>query len=292
MADNPYKILGVDSKASQEEIKSVYRKLAKQFHPDLNPGNKKAEERFKDISVAYDLIGTPEARAKFDKGEIDEKMEQEARQRGPFYHETQHGGGRYSSRFEGIDEDILSSIFSKMGQTGPRRPPDELYQMDIDFKDSIIGAEREIALPGGKKFLVKIPAGVESGIKLRFAGKGDSGTDVYVQLNVLPSSVFKRNGKDLETDISVPLSEAILGGEIEVPTIDGVILLKIPPNISAGQKMRVGGKGVPFGDGERGAQIVRLNIKMPEKVDEEFKVAVQAWAKRQAPETRAGKETP
>ncbi len=294
MAKNPYETLGVDSKASQDDIKAAYRKLAKQFHPDLNPGNKKAENRFKDISSAYALIDTDETRAKFDKGELDEKAARESRGRpGPFYHETQQGGGRYSSQFDGIDEDVLNSIFSQMGRRGPFEAPreDELYKMDIDFKDSILGAEREIALPSGKKFRVKIPGGIESGAKLRFAGKGDSGSDVYVQVIVQPSPVFKRVGKELEIEVPISLSEAILGGEIKVPTIDGSILLMVPPNISAGQKMRVGNKGVPYADGKRGAQIVKLNVQMPETIDEEFRKAVEAWSKRKAAETPAREET-
>ena len=160
MAANPYKTLGVDSKASQDEVKAAYRKLAKQFHPDLNPGNKKAESQFKDISSAYDQIGTAEDRAKFDRGQHEaEAANQYARNaRGPFYHQTQQGGGRYASQFGGIDEDILSSIFSQMGRQGQggfQGPPEnDLYQMEIDFKDSILGGEREIALPSGKKFRV------------------------------------------------------------------------------------------------------------------------------------------
>lgn len=298
MAADPYTTLGVDSKASQDEIKAAYRKLAKKLHPDLNPGNKKAESQFKDISSAYDQIGTAEDRAKYDRGQVEaEAAKQYARsQRGPFYSQTQHGGGRYSNQFEGIDEDILSSIFSQMGRRGQggfQSPPeDELYQMEIDFKDSILGGEREIALPSGKKFRVKIPPGVESGTKLRFAGKGEPSApgvppgDVYVQLNVKPSPTFRRNGKDLEVELPVSFSDAILGGEVKVPTIDGSILMNIPPNVSSGQKLRAKGKGVldPVTN-SRGDQIAILKIKMPEKVDAEFRKAVEDWSKRQAKES-------
>ena len=297
MAANPYTALGVDAKASQDEIKSAYRKLAKKFHPDLNPGNKKAESQFKDISSAYDQIGTADDRANFDRGQVEaEAAKQYARNsRGPFYSETQAGGGRYTSQFGGIDEDILSSIFSQMGRRGQggfQGPhEDELYQMEIDFKDSVLGGEREIALPSGKKFRVKIPPGVESGTKLRFAGKGSSTApgapiDVYVQLNVKPSLTFRRIGKDLEVELPVSFSDAILGGEVKVPTIDGSILMNIPPNVSSGQKLRAKGKGVldPVTN-TRGDQIAVLKIKMPEKVDAEFRKAVEDWSKRQAKES-------
>ena len=114
MATNPYQTLGVDPKAKQEEIKSAYRKLAKKFHPDLNPGNKKAENRFKDITAAYDQVGNADDRAKFDRGEVEAES---ARQRGPLYSETQAGGGRYANQFEGMDDDILNSFFEQMGRS-------------------------------------------------------------------------------------------------------------------------------------------------------------------------------
>ena len=298
MVANPYTTLGVDSKASQDEIKAAYRKLAKKLHPDLNPGNKKTESQFKDISSAYEQIGTPEDRAKFDQGQVEAEAAKQyaGNSRGPFYSQTQHGGGRYTSQFGGIDEDILSSIFSQMGRQGAggfQGPPgDELYQMEIDFKDSILGGEREIALPSGKKFRVKIPPGVESGTKLRFSGRGEPSApgapsgDVYVQLNVKPSPTFKRIGKDLEVEIPVSFSDAILGGEVKVPTIDGSILMNIPPNVSSGQKLRAKGKGVfdPVTN-SRGDQIAILKVKMPENVDAEFRKAVEDWSKRQTKES-------
>jgi DnaJ-class molecular chaperone len=296
MASNPYEVLGVDKKASQDEIKKAYRKLAKKFHPDLNPGNKKAEAKFKDISHAYDQIGTEESRAKFERGEIEEEMaRQNYGQRGPFYYETQSGdqGGRYSSQFGGFDEDdILSSIFGRARQ-GARPREDQVYQMDIDFKDSILGGEREVSLPNGKKFQVKIPPGVESGKKLRFAGQGEPSPgggppgDVYIQLNVKPSSQFTRKGRDLESTVAVPLEDALLGGEIKVPTIDGSVLLRIPPNIKNGQKMRISGKGVPdVQTGKRGDQFVQLQVKMPDQIDDEFRKSIETWRQRQRTRTQ------
>lgn len=300
MAMNPYEILGVDAKASQSDIKKAYRKLAKKFHPDLNPGNKMAENRFKDLSAAYDLIGTPEARHKFDQGIRDEAAAQEAwSRRGPFYSETQSDGGRYSQSFEDFDEDFLHSIFEQMGrQRGGeeafhRRPVDESYRMEIDFKDSVLGGEREFSLPNGKKFHVKIPPGVRSGAKLRFAGKakpsadGRPPGDIYVQVDVKPSPLFRREGQDLEIEVPVSLSEALLGGEVRVPTIEGSILMKIPANVRDGQRLRVTGKGVKSVDGRRGDQYVRLKLAMPENVDEEFRQAVAAWSRRQPQNPRA-----
>ena len=299
MAANPYETLGVNPKAKQDEIKSAYRKLAKTFHPDLNPGNKKAESRFKDITSAYDQVGSAEDREKFDRGEIEAEAAKQdrARSRGPFYSETQAGGGRYSSQFEGMDEDILSSLFEQMGgqRDSPFRaaPENKIFQMDVEFKDSILGGEQEIEFPGGKKFLVKIPAGVESGTKLRFKGKNESAIpgapagDIYVQLNVKPSLVFKRVGKDIEVEIAVSFSDAILGAEIQVPTVDGPIMMKIPAKVTSDQKLRLKGRGVVDNVTKlRGDQIALLKIKMPENVDDEFRKAVEDWTKRQSKESQ------
>jgi DnaJ-class molecular chaperone len=305
----PYQILGVAANASQDEIRNAYRKLAKRHHPDLNPGNHEAEKHFKDISAAYERVGTSEDRRKFDRGEVDARADAErARgagpqsERGPFYHQTQQGGGRYASSFEGFDDDFLSSIFGSGGAGGqarrranPASPAslDQHYAMEIALKDSILGAEREITLPGGKRLRVKIPAGVESGAKLRFAGQGlpgESGQvgDAYVEIDVKPSSFFKRSGRDLEIEWPISLPEAVLGAEIRTPTIDGAILLKIPPGVSSGQKIRVPGKGVPSSEGRpRGDQYVVLKVVMPAAVDSEFRHAVGQWSRREPFNPRA-----
>lgn len=314
MNKSPYEILGVAVTATQDEIKNAYRNLAKKLHPDLNPGNKDAEKKFKEINSAYELLGTPESRAKFDRGETEEAEAQAraqayaqgrgARQRsGPFYHETQNDGGRYSQAFggSGIDEDILSSIFGQMGGgfgsgRASRDQPgqDVQYRMDVDFKDAILGAEREITLPSGKRLRVKIPAGVDSGSKLRFAGLGSPGTgdapagDAYVELNVHPSALFKRSGRNLEIEVPISLSEAVLGAQVKVPTIEGSVLLKIPPGVSSGSRLRLAGKGVPAGEGKRGDEYVTLKIMVPPHVDEEFKQAVESWNQRQTFDPRAG----
>ena len=230
MDKSPYETLGVASSASQDEIKNAYRKLAKRFHPDLNPGSKEAEKHFKEINSAYEMIGTPEQKAKYDRGEFNEAMSEGGpgpgyggRRKGPFYRETQQGGGRYTYSFGGggggVDDDILSSIFGKMGGArggfeGSVDIPgqDETYEMRIDFREAILGAEREITLPSGKRLRVKIPAGVEDGAKLRFAGQGGPGKgrgspgDVYLQLRVQPSETFKRSGSDLETELPISLA--------------------------------------------------------------------------------------
>lgn len=271
MAKSPYEILGVKPKATQEEIKLAYRKLAKKLHPDLNPGNKDAELRFKDVSHAYDQVGTVEARMKYDRGEIDEAANREygrqrQSERGPFYSQTQQEGGKYSGEFGGMDEDFLNSFFSQR---------ESLYLMDVDFKEAILGGERDILLPNGKKLRVKIPPGVKTGTKLRIPGHAT------VQLNVRPSAQFKRVGQDLELEVPISITEALIGAEIKVPTIEGSVLVKIPPQVSSGKRLRIPGKGVPgLGAGNRGDEILILKIVAPPIVDEEFQQAVEAWSRR------------
>jgi DnaJ-class molecular chaperone len=163
---------------------------------------------------------------------------------------------------------------------------DSLYKMDVDFADAILGAEREITLPTGKRLRVKIPAGVDAGSKLRFAGFGSAGIgkgppgDAYVELNIRPSPIFKREGRDLEVELPISFSEAILGGEVRAPTIDGSVMLKVPAGVSSGARLRVAGKGVQSGD-KRGDQYVVLKIMVPSSVDADLKQALESWTKRE-----------
>lgn len=300
--ENPYEILGVAKGATDDEIKNSFRKLAKKFHPDLNPGNADAEKQFKAINEAYEKIGTAEARAKFDRGEAEAQFNT-----GPFggrggprfytYTQAGPGGARYRSSFDGVDEDLFESIFGAMGggmggagaQGGFRAEPRaEVYQMQVAFEDSVLGAEREISIPGGKRLRVKIPAGIESGKKLRFAGQGANGADVLVEIQVSPSETFRRVGSHLETEVPISIADAVLGGEIEVPTVDGKISMRVPPGVSSGQRLRAAGKGVPaHGSQAAGDLLVLLRIVAPKEVDAEFKSAISAWRDRQTQQSRA-----
>lgn len=298
MASTPYQTLGIEPNATQDRIKSAYRKLAKQLHPDLNPGNKVAESRFKEIASAYEQINTAENRAKYDRGEVEAEATRQnaARSRGPFYSETQTGGGRYSNQFAGMDDESLRSFFDQMGQASGnafhRQAEEKTYQLEIEFKDSILGGEKEMVFPDGKKLLVKIPAGINTGTKLRFAGRGEPDfkggppRDIFVQLSVKKSPTFRRVGKDLEVDITISFSDAILGAEVRVPTVDGAILMKIPANVKSDQKVRLKGKGVPDSNTQiRGDQIAILKIVMPDNIDDEFRKAVEDWSRRQVKES-------
>ena len=285
---NPYEILGVSKTSTDDEIKKAYRKLAKKYHPDLNPNNKEAEQNFKKVSAAYSLIGTKEAREKYEKGELDEQFAGAQFRSGPFYNESQDGGGRYTHYFDGDDEDILKSFFSGFTGKGGRIDmpgQDHLYKMEIDLKDAVLGAEREIMLSGGTRLKVRIPAGIEEGAKLRFKeqgghgiGKGKPG-DAYVEVSFRPSKEFKKSGSNLEIEIPISLDEAVNGLKIKVPTIEGDVLLNIPPGANTGTKLRIKGKGLPHQHGKgRGDQIVVLKVLLPEQTDSEFNEFIRKWS--------------
>lgn len=282
---DPYQILGLSKTATQDEIKKAYRKLAKSHHPDLNPGNKEAEKKFKEISHAFDQIGTAEARAKFDRGETQENPFGERGSGRSYYHTQQDDeGGRYSYSFDGdLGEDFFQEIFGRArGGHHSRRPfersgEDELYQMEVDFKDAILGGEKLITLPQGKKLQVKIPAGVQDGAKLRFKGLGGPGTgnapagDMYVEIHIKPQKGFERIGDDVESEVEISFMEALLGAEVSVPTLSGNVMLKIPAGVSTGSKLRIRDKGVPG----KGHQIVKLKIVMPKEVDPALQEAIR-----------------
>ncbi|MBF0288706.1 MAG: DnaJ domain-containing protein [SAR324 cluster bacterium] len=292
MIQDPYQILGISKSATQDDIKKAYRKLAKKFHPDLNPGNQEAEKKFKETSEAYDMLETAEKREKYDQGELDQAQNFSGRRQGPFYYETQQDGGRYTystGNFENMG-DIFESLFKgKSSSEMHFRGEDQFYQMDVDFQDMVLGAEREITLPGGKKLKVRIPPGIETGKKLRFTGQGGTGMgkgspgDVYVEVRVNPSPVFRRIGNDLEMDLSVSLNEAVLGGDVQINMIDQPITLKIPPGVNTGSRLRVKEKGVmDTARQKRGNLYVVLKVVLPTTIDEELKESVRKWSQTHA----------
>lgn len=286
---DPYKILGLTKGANLEEIKKSYRKLAKKYHPDLNPGNKEAEKHFKEVSHAFDLIGTAEARAKFDRGGTEEQQRQhyEDFMKGfgnkQSYHDTQRDHGRYSYSF-GEDfggADFFENLFGGRGGAMEFPGEDLNYTLDVDFKEAALGAEKIITLPSGKNLSVKIPAGIESGKKLRFKGQGNPGTgkagpgDAYIEIHVRDLDGFRRKGKDIETDLPISFLEAITGADVELQTLEGKIVLKIPPGVSSGSKLKVKGKGAGALDA-RGDLYVVLKIVMPKNIDPALKNAVES----------------
>lgn len=292
---DPYKILGVSKTASQDEIKKAYRKLAKIHHPDLNPGNKESEKKFKEISHAFDLIGTQESRAKFDRGETDEHQQHQYEQ-----YRQQQGPQRYASNFgqDSDTEDLFANLFGggrrtrggfgNAGFNGMNIPgEDQLYQMEVDFSEAALGGEKIITLPNGLKLSVKIPAGIENGKKLKFKGLGGKGIgtappgDAYIQINIKPKMGFSRVENDIHTEVPISFFEAINGAEIEVPTLEGSVMLKVPAGVSTGSKLRIKNKGAgPVIT--RGNLIVTLKIVMPKIIPIELKNAIAELEKNYA----------
>jgi DnaJ-class molecular chaperone len=286
MAKDPYSALGVSKSATQDEIKAAYRNLAKKHHPDLNAGNKEAERRFKEINDAYNVIGDEKKREEFDR--FGEAPFGGAEEQGPF----SQRGAKYASGFSyggGPDTQGFESIFETLfggGRQRPGRAPEQVYRMVVSFKDAILGATREVTLPNGERFSVKIPPGVNSGTRLRLGGQRKE-PDIYIELEVQTSTVFKRSGNDLELELPVSLSEAILGGEAQVPVIDGEVTLTIPPGVTTGSRLRLRGKGVAaHGQKSAGDQFMIVKIVMPAKIDRELHESIETWSQHHSYDPR------
>ena len=292
MADDPYKTLGVKKDASQEDIQKAYRRRAKKLHPDLNPGDRQAEEQFKAVSAAYGLLSDPEKRARFDRGEIDASGAERPQQQ--YYRDfgERRSGNPYASDAGFADfadaDDILSAIFGRCAQTGRnRRGSDVRYSVDIDFLDAINGATQTVTLPDGSTLDVKIPPGTRDGQTLRLRGKGEPGLgegspgDALIQVHVRPHPLFRREGDDIQIELPVSLRDAVLGGKLPVPTPTGTVTMTIPKWSNTGEKLRLKGKGVPRPDGTRGDEYVTLKIVLPEKPDPQLERCVAQWQPRE-----------
>ncbi len=301
---NPYEVLDVKPDASEAEIRATYRKLAKKFHPDLNPGNKQAEARFKEISAAYDIVGDKEKRARFDRGEIDASgTERPPNPYGDYRHYAEADAGeRYrGSGFRGAEnmsQEDLEDLFSffgsaarggRAGDGGERqfrmRGEDRLYRLQVEFLDAINGGQKRLDLPGGKTLDVRIPAGLRDGQILRLSGQGDPGIgggppgDALIEVHVEPHPLFRREGDDIHMELPVTIAEAVLGARVAVPTVDGSVTMSIPADSNAGRVLRLKGKGAPKPGlkGERGDQYVALKIVLPEPADPELTAFLKNW---------------
>lgn len=301
MAEDLYTILGVAKTASAADITKAYRKLAKKLHPDLNPGDKAAEERFKKITAAYGIVGDEEKRKRYDAGEIDASGQETPQQR--YYREYAGGpeGARYRSAqgFEDIGEfsDLFGDLFGRGGAAGrggarfSMRGQDAQYRLEVDFLDAVNGTKTRITLPDGETLDVTIPPGVNDGQVLRLKGKGMPGMgegppgDALVEIGVKPHPVFKREGNDIVVELPITFDEAVLGGKVEVPTIGGRVSATIPPGANTGQVLRLKGRGIKKG-ATGGDQLVRLNVVMPERIDDDLKSFVEKWREAHAYDPR------
>ncbi len=292
--NNPYEVLGVASTASAAELQSAYRKLAKKLHPDLNPGDKAAEEKFKEVAAAYDLLGDVDKRKRFDAGEIDASgAERPPRQH--FYRdyaggEAEHPYADTSGYADFMDGDDIFADLLRRSQTkrANRRGQDMHYRLAIDFAESIAGATKRITLPDGGTLDVKIPAGLVDGQTIRLRGKGAPGAgtggpgDALIEVEVLPDPRFTRDGDDISIEVPVSLSEAVLGGPVRIPTATGAVTMTVPKGSNTGTTLRLKGKGAPRHGGGFGDQFVKLKVVLPSPPDPELEAFVAGWAKGKA----------
>ncbi|MBS0519025.1 MAG: J domain-containing protein [Proteobacteria bacterium] len=299
---DPYSVLGVPRSASEDEIRKAFRKLAKKHHPDLNPGDKAAEAKFKEISQANDILSDPEKRRRYDAGEIDASG-QEVPPRG-FYRDQAGGAGGTKYRRSGGHEEFvdMGGIFSEM--FGNRRgfgygggPGGEegfegfdmsglpvSYTLTVPFLVAARGGKQRVNLPNGKTLDIDIPEGATDGQTLRLKGQGMPGSggkpagDAYIEIRVQPHAFFEARDNDVHMELPVTLAEAALGGKVKVPTVGGPVMLNVPAGSNTGASLRLKGRGLlDRKSGQRGDQYVKLKVVLPDKVDDKLKAFLESW---------------
>ena len=306
MSKDPYDVLGVTRDASQAEIRKAYRALARKLHPDLNPGDKAAEEKFKAVSAANDILGDADKRARFDRGEIDAAGNERPPQPPPGWYRDHAAGGAYANDAgyaDMMDEDeLLGALF---GRGARRRGGGAQFRMqggdiharlDIDFLDAVNGGTKRVTLPDGATVDVTIPPGTREGQVLRLRGKGSAGIgggapgDLLVEISVGEHRHFTRRDDDILLDLPVSLPEAVLGGKIEVPTPAGAVMVTVPKGSNTGTVLRLKGRGVKRRDGSRGDAFVTLRLVLPDAPDAELEAFARGWAAGRAQKPREGME--
>lgn len=306
MANDPYSELGVSRGASADDLRKAFRKLAKQHHPDTNPGDNAAEEKFKRVAAAFDLLGDPEKRAKFDRGELDNDGRETmrgypgaggGRTRGNPYGQGGAGGpyrsGGASAEFEGVDlNDILGSMFgggrrggAAGGGRGFNAPPpkgsDVRGKIEIDLEEAIGGVKKRLAFSDGRTIEVTVPKGAADGQTLRLKGQGEGGAggpgDALIEISIRPHPVYRREGDQLVMDLPISVPDAVLGGKVTAPTPDGNVAITVPKNANSGQTLRLKGRGLPDAKGKRGDLLARLVVTLPDTPNAELEAFAETW---------------
>ncbi|MGH7053576.1 MAG: DnaJ C-terminal domain-containing protein [Stellaceae bacterium] len=302
----PYEVLGVKRDASADEIRKAYRKLAKEFHPDLNPGKPAAEARFKEISAAYDLLSDAEKRGRYDRGEIDESGAERPR---TYYRPHAEGreGWKYGPEGE-VDIGDLDDLFAAFGDRGRRRGGqdgagfamrggDRQFSLTVDFVEAATGGTKRLSLSPEETLDVTIPAGIEDGQVLRLRGKGGPGLgggppgDALIEVRVRPHLLFRRVGDDIHLDLPVSLAEAVLGARVTVPTVTGPVAMTIPKGSDTGTQLRLRGRGIQHGAGSNrreGDQYVTLKVVIGASGDPDLVKFLEDWAARTRVDPRRG----
>ena len=298
-----YQTLGVSKQASKKEIKRAYRQLAQQYHPDKNPGNKKAEEKFKAINEAYEVLGNPDNRAKYDQlGHNYHRYRQMGGDPADFDFSQWYGGGGQRVNVDlgdlfggGGMSDFFNAIFG--GGLGQRRTAgtadflgrqqtvnlDIEQKVEISLEEAYHGATRTYS-QNGDQFTAKIPAGAKTGAKIRLRGKGNQGPggrgDLFLVVKVLPHATFKRTGNNLQVTVKVDAPTAVLGGKVIVPTLTGPVSLTIPPGTQGGQTHRLKGKGMPHlrNNELKGDLLAKIHIRIPRQISPEERALYEQLA--------------
>ncbi len=292
-----YQILGINKTATQDEIKSAYRKLVRNYHPDLHPNDKTAEDKFKEITQAYELIGDSEKRRKYDSGEIGA----DGRERPGFNYGSARGAGA-GAGFKGFDFDEfdLSDLFTGFGMGGrqsqrkssanyssfrdkaPTNGKNLNYTLNVSFVEAALGIAKEIKLTSGKKLKLNIPQGTLDAAVLRLKGQGTEGAnggangDALITIKVGTHPIFTRQNNNILADIPITIKEAIEGGKINVPTLDGLVAVNVPKNSNSGTVLRLKGKGIETKDA-KGDLLLTLMITLPDKIDDSLQSFVDSW---------------
>ncbi|WP_417749804.1 DnaJ C-terminal domain-containing protein [Rosistilla oblonga] len=306
MAEDLYQVLGVNKTAEKDEIQKAYRKLARKYHPDLNPDDKSAQEKFKRIQEAYDVLSDTEKRGAYDRYGSD-------------FERVRAGGGAWDGGgFEGVDVeqifggrggggggggfqggfgDFFEQVFGGHpggGRSAPRQPrqtrgSDVRQEVPIPFNTAVLGGKTEIRISkptGAESVSVTIPAGVETGSKIRLRGQGQASPnggpagDLILQLNVTPHPYFQRRGKHLDLKLPLSIGEAVLGAKVDVPTPGGTISLTIPPGSSDGKRLRIKGQGVRDPKGDAGDLYVEVRLQLPTEIDEQSEELIRKFEER------------
>jgi curved DNA-binding protein len=292
MADKDlYQVLGVARDATEDQIRKAYRRLARLHHPDVNPNDKSAEDRFKEVSFAYDVLSDPEKRRRYDEFGMQGLEPGFDPEQARAWRRWSEGAQR-SPGHAGTEEEIdLDELLGRLGGLGgfargfagrPSRGRDVHAEVSVDLLDAVLGREVRLQVPGRGALRVRIPAGADDGTRVRLAGQGEpggSGTppgDLYLTLHLRPHPFYRRDGDDLSLDLPVTLPELVLGASVEVPTPDGTATVRVPPHSRPGQRLRLRGKGVPRrGSAGRGDLYVRLAVDLPEDRDGELEALAE-----------------